>query len=916
MTIKRILLSLTLLFTAGGAVFSLGTFSLFNQRNHPELIWRVYETANFKIVYSSGLEETAREAGRISEQAYATHQKNLGLSFKKKYPIFISDVDDIANGATLPYGYFFVWVSPSRYPDHFTGAQPWLEKVIAHEMVHALIFENTRSWTNIFGPSMDVPLTVHEGYAQFFALEPWGLMRGERWLENAALHGSWKTWGITPDDGPLLYAKGFSQIRYLYAEHPEKASEFGAMFKRRDFFKTFIFKKAFEETFGESYKDYTKRWRKAMEKYYREKSERLESLPSISKPMVLPAFDVLTAVSREEDGSFIIDGIRKSKEPVRALYLVDPDTMKVKTITEQSFFGKTFPADQGYYYGKTIRGKHGSLYSDIYFLPKKGHKEEPLTRHERAFDPVFLSGTLYYLRNTGEGTALIARKEGRGEAQTLFSPLSGEELYDLSGSGKTLAAALFHPAEKRFYLFLYDIASETAELFPLSGRPFSPVISPDENSVIFGMDDRERGSLFRLEKKEPSLRQVTRQRGYLKPVQWAEEGLICITSQERSSMRACLIDPNRDPDLTRDVTRPAWMKIKPRASLTQEADGEGVYNGAYRPFSNLRLISLLPFYMDEEIYPGFMTVLSEPMGWHSLQAFVGIDDSNWEDVFYNIAYSNKRNVFNIDIAAWSHGDSTEGYLSEELLQRISGGRLSLSLPLDHPHNRYITHIFEAGGGYRKSDILNGDSFTGDEDQLPRDYSDPYLYFFYIYHNSHPRLIFPYHETGIHGGIAFSAPFAGKRDLSTYLNCDAYLVRRLSPFVLFFYGEVHKQWGELAPQDLPRIRSENHSFQEPFTGFRYDKRVSIRGLEADIPSRLIGALSAEVRYNYSFAEGALFIDTAFFDQGRLEADGSVATAGILGRINTGFMTLGGGYAWDLEDPDNQGTFFEIGTSLPF
>jgi hypothetical protein len=134
--------------------------------------------------------------------------------------------------------------------------------------------------------------------------------------------------------------------------------------------------------------------------------------------------------------------------------------------------------------------------------------------------------------------------------------------------------------------------------------------------------------------------------------------------------------------------------------------------------------------------------------------------------------------------------------------------------------------------------------------------------------------------------------------------------------LFFYGEVHKQWGELAPQDLPRIRSENHSFQEPFTGFRYDKRVSIRGLEADIPSRLIGALSAEVRYNYSFAEGALFIDTAFFDQGRLETDGFVATAGILGRINTGFMTLGGGYAWDLEDPDNQGTFFEIGTSLPF
>ena len=915
MVMKRIALCAVLFLLAAVPAAGLGTFSLMNHRNHPELTWRVYETENFRIIYSTGLDETAREAGLISEQVYAMHEKNLGLSFKKKYSIFISDVDDIANGATLPYGYFFIWVSPSRYLDHFTGDQPWLEKVIAHEMVHALIFENTKSWTNIFGPSLDVPAEIHEGYAQFFALEPWGLMRGERWLENAALFSSWKTWGITPDDGPLLYAKGFSQIRYLYAENPQKAAEFGHLFKRRDFFGTFLFKKAFEESFGESYKDYTKRWRKAMEQYYREKNDFLESLPEIAEDLGIPSFDVLDDLTIA-DGRYIITGTRKTKEPAQGLYVYDPRRQRLKRITEQSFFGKTFADEKGFYYGKTIRGKHGSLYSDIYFLSRQGHGERALTRDERAFDPVSMKGTLYYLRNTGHGTAVIARTGGTGEPVTLFSPLSGEEIYDLTGQGSTLAAALFHPSEQRYYLFLYDIPSETAQLFPLPQRPFSPVVSPDEQTVLLAMDDRERASLFRVELKDGSLRQVTRQRGFLKPVQWTDDGILCISSRERSSMRVCLIDPDREPDVTRDLERPAWMTIKPRASLNQNIPEEGAFNGPYRPFRNLRLISFLPLYMDEEVYPGFMTIFSEPMGWHTFQVFAGIDDSNWEDIFYNISYTNKSTAFDIGISAWSHGDSTEDYLSKELRQRISGGQVSLSLPVDHPHNRYVTRILETGGGYRKADILNGDSFSGDETQLPRDYSDPYLYFSYIYKNSHPRLFYPYHETGVHTGIAFSLPFSGEADLSTYLKCDAYLVRRISPFVVSLYGEVHKQWGEPAPQDLPRIRSENHSFQEPFTGFRYDKKVIVRGLNADIPSRLIGALSGEIRYNYSIAEGALFIDTAFFDQGRLEADGSVATAGVLGRISTGFFTVGGGYAWDLEDPDNQGSFFEIGAILPF
>ena len=108
MTRKKIsaLFLFVFIFTAG--CFGVGTFSLVNQRNHPELYWSVYETKNFRIIFSNGLEKIAEEAGLSAERIYRVHKMNLGLSFKKKYSVFISDVDDIANKATMPFGYFFV----------------------------------------------------------------------------------------------------------------------------------------------------------------------------------------------------------------------------------------------------------------------------------------------------------------------------------------------------------------------------------------------------------------------------------------------------------------------------------------------------------------------------------------------------------------------------------------------------------------------------------------------------------------------------------------------------------------------------------------------------------------------------------------------------------------------------------------
>jgi hypothetical protein len=913
---KKISVLFLLVFILTTGCLGVGTFSLVNQRNHPELDWSVYETENFRIIFSNGLEEIAEEAGLSAERIYRVHKMNLGLFFKKKYSVFISDVDDIANGATVPFGYFFVWVSPSRYQDYFTGNQKWLDKVIAHEMVHALIFEGTQSWVNIFGPFTDVPRTIHEGYAQFFALELWGLMRGERWLENAALHSSWKTLGVYSDDGALMYAKGFSQIRYLYAEQPENARQFGLLFKERDLLGTFMFKQAFQNTFDESYKSFNKRWEKDMERYYAQKSEKLESVFEISRPVFIPDFDVIEDI-RLIDGIYYIRGIRKSKEPVPALFSYDPERGKLKILTETSFFGLTDMAEEGYFYGKTIRGRYGSLHSRLFHLSADGKKEKALSSDKRAFDPVKREKVLYYLRNTGEGIELIAMDTESRNRQVLFAPLSGEQLYDLTGTGQSLSAAFYHPGEEHYYLFLYDISSGNVELFPVPDRIFRPVISPDGQYIVYGMDEKERAALFILERKSGVKKALTRQRGFLKPTQWSTEGLLCITVPKRGEMSACIIDPMRETDFSEEIPLPSWMSVSPCYTLDSDFSyfEGGEHIGPYRPLNNLKIITFLPFYMDDDFYPGVMTMISEPMGWHNLQIFVGVDSANDNKVYYDMEYTNKRTLFDINISAWSHGDRIDDYLGLELRQQLSGAKASLTLKADSSNSMYGTHTLEGGGGFRKADVFNGFAYETYTTELPEDYTDHYLYLSYKYNHRKPRRIFPYHETGFHAGGAFSLPLDGG-SYSAYLLCDGYWIRRFSPFVVSLHGQLHRQWGNPAPQDLPRIRPENHSMLSSITGFRYDKRASVRGCDQDIPARLIGAASAEIRYNYSLLEGALFCDMAYYQEGRIDEEGTLATGGALLRTEMRMMTIAAGYAVNLEDFETPTFFFEIGMVVPF
>ena len=71
--------------------------------NHPELIWKTFETEHFIFHYHEGTERTVSEAAFVSEKIYKPITDYYDYRPKDKTTIVIKDTDDIENGTAFYY---------------------------------------------------------------------------------------------------------------------------------------------------------------------------------------------------------------------------------------------------------------------------------------------------------------------------------------------------------------------------------------------------------------------------------------------------------------------------------------------------------------------------------------------------------------------------------------------------------------------------------------------------------------------------------------------------------------------------------------------------------------------------------------------------------------------------------------------
>ncbi len=249
------------------SLYGLGAFNLFNQRNRPDLNWKEIETENCKIVYHEPLESIAIESAKISEETFITFEKLYKLNPKTKMILYVSDQDNIPNGATVLTHYIFIWVNQNDFTKYFSGNDKWLRKVISHEMSHWFVFNSIKDWMTPFLPisTFSFPQTFHEGYAQFFSGEPWGLNRGDRYLKTSVLSKKQED----PSgmyNGGLIYGVGFAMIRYLSDKYGEDSLI--QLLKYRNKSKMYDFKDAFKNVYKKDFSEFSEEFRRHIYTYY------------------------------------------------------------------------------------------------------------------------------------------------------------------------------------------------------------------------------------------------------------------------------------------------------------------------------------------------------------------------------------------------------------------------------------------------------------------------------------------------------------------------------------------------------------------------------------------------------------------------------------------------------------------------
>jgi hypothetical protein len=279
-------LALAIFLPVVSASFGQGAFVLLNGRNHPELEWKELRTAHFRVFYHDPLEPWAREASSILERYHAPLCRRLDVTPGRQTRIYISDQDQIANGAAVGSDYIFVWIPSHPALRSFSGGRPWFEELLVHEYTHILVAWASRTWLGNAAYMIGAapPRWLNEGIAQWTA-ETWNVLRGDGTLGAAVLDGSMEHMppGI-PGEGALLYARGNARVRWLASACGDSC--IANLLRPLGSFGAYSYAAAETRTFGKSAESLRERFRRSMISFYGYRYRGGESPDSIGTPLL------------------------------------------------------------------------------------------------------------------------------------------------------------------------------------------------------------------------------------------------------------------------------------------------------------------------------------------------------------------------------------------------------------------------------------------------------------------------------------------------------------------------------------------------------------------------------------------------------------------------------------------------------
>jgi len=120
--------------------------------NHPELEWYELESEHFLVVFTKGLDATARQAVDVLEEAHEPICNFLGAWPETKTTIVLSDFDDVGFNNFARRMEHVIYISNPILNQARVDRASWLHHLLPHEYVHVVNGWALRHYGRAIGP--------------------------------------------------------------------------------------------------------------------------------------------------------------------------------------------------------------------------------------------------------------------------------------------------------------------------------------------------------------------------------------------------------------------------------------------------------------------------------------------------------------------------------------------------------------------------------------------------------------------------------------------------------------------------------------------------------------------------------------------------------------------------------------------
>jgi hypothetical protein len=439
------------------------------------------ESGHFRVHYTSGAGETARQVAVIAEEVY--YQLVTAYSLHEKFrpiDIVVTDNFDIGNGFANYYeNQVVVWATNLNFP--LRGTHEWLRNLVAHELGHVFSLKLAQRYPFRYG--IISASVINSGTADIgISIPIYSLVTPAWWVEGIAQFESqtygWESWDTHRDmllrmatleddllsypdmstfahnwlKSEMVYNQGYAMVNWL-------AKGYGKSSVRELAGKTgyVTFNSGLLRVMGKSGPVLYKEWKRDLTKHYSATRDSIGVVVEGSATVDKGSFDWGPAISPDGTRLAYVTAGREDYllTRVEILHLASGNVQEIDERVRET--PAWFPTGDRVVYSRFGRG---TMYNDLYVYDLAKKKEVRITSQARARYPA--------VSPDGKWIAFVSNKDGATRLGMVRA--DGSEIRWLTNAWRKTSKSVALGEKSNTFVQLY-----------------SPRWSPDGKQILFGM---------------------------------------------------------------------------------------------------------------------------------------------------------------------------------------------------------------------------------------------------------------------------------------------------------------------------------------------------------------------------------------------------------------------------------------------